>query len=142
MKFHEAHPAVHICVRYSNYYRLDESQDYTCTCKISIEGPEFNSFQYTKLKLSWVYRTRYDNVKQFQVISESAFIIHGNRTMPAESSIRQVVHKSIDQLTNDVNKKGFFNVSMKPLQKFSTAEIQEVVEEIKGRLVAWYQFKG
>src|SRR5215212_2229224 len=122
MNFHEAHPSVHMSVYYNNFYRLGK-QEYSCFCDVSVEGPETHAFAYTRLKLKWIYRSRYDNVKQFQVISESSFIIHGKRTMPADGEIRKVVHKSIDQLTNDVNKKVFLNVTLKPLDKFSTDEI-------------------
>ena len=139
MNFHEAHPAVHISVRYANFYRLNSAQEYSCDCQVSIEGPETHLFQYTRLKLNWIYRWRYDNLKQFQVISESAFIIHGRHVMPAEKNIREVVHKSIDQLTNEVNKKCFFEISMKPLEKFSTQRIQEVVEDVKEKLIEWYE---
>jgi len=141
MNFHEANSAVHICVTYSNFYRLQESNAYSCYCQVSIEGPEANLLNYTKLKLSWNYRMGYDNVKQFQIISESAFIIHGNKALASDEKIRKIVHKSIEQLTSDINKKGFLNTSLKPLQKISPFEIQETVEEIREKLGDWFELQ-
>ena len=139
MNFHESHPAVHICVRYSNFYRLDISNEYTCCCQVSIEGPELNLLNYTRLKLSWIYRFGYDNVKQFQIISESSFVIRGHKTRPNDNKIRQVVEKSIEQLTSDIKEKRFLNTSMKPLEKISVVEVEEIVAEIKEKLVDWFE---
>ena len=141
MNFHEANSSVHICVRYSGFYRLEPSQKYSCFCRVTMEGPELNLMEYTKLKLSWMYRFEYDNVKQFQIISESAFVIHGNKILPAENKILQVVHKSIDKLTTDVNEKRFLNTSMKPLDKISDFEVWQTVEEIKERLGEWFELQ-